>query len=78
MPREWTVKSPADLGRAVAEIRTRRGLTQKELAAQAALSRTYLSHIESGRSSRLIEHALRTLRRLGATVTISIPDDGEA
>jgi DNA-binding XRE family transcriptional regulator len=35
----WQVLSGADLGRAIADIRQARGLTQSELAANAALSR---------------------------------------
>ncbi len=74
----WTIGSAADFGRAIADIRARRGLTQERFAAQAGLSRVYLAQIESGRSARLLEHLLRLLRRAGATVTITLkPDDGE-
>jgi transcriptional regulator with XRE-family HTH domain len=82
--RTWQVRSGADLGRAIADIRQARGLTQSELAVSAALSRDYLAHIEAGRSASLLEKLLRLLRRLGATVTITvdivndIEDDGSA
>lgn len=72
--REWLVRSGGDLGRAVAELRQRRGLTQDELAERAGLTRTYLSKIESGRSVSLLEHQLRLLRRLGADIVVSIDD----
>lgn len=78
-PPSWTISSGEDLGHAIAEIRGRRGLTQREFAAQAGLSRAYLAQIEAGRSVRLLEHLLRVLRRSGATVTITLgADDGEA
>jgi len=38
-----------DIGKAVRECRTRRGLTQKELAAGSGLDPSYVSLIESGR-----------------------------
>ncbi|HTD07723.1 MAG TPA: helix-turn-helix transcriptional regulator [Solirubrobacteraceae bacterium] len=69
----WTIRSGEDLGRAIAEIRTRSGLTQRQLAAQTGLSREYLAQIETGRTGSLLEHLLRVLRRSGADVTVSYP-----
>jgi transcriptional regulator with XRE-family HTH domain len=75
----WTIHSGADFGRAIAEIRARRHLTQAQLAEEAGLRRDYLAQLESGRTVTLLEHLLRILRRCGATVTVSYPgDDGEA
>ena len=54
-------------------------MTQSELAVQSGLSRDYLAKIEGGRTVSLLEHSLRILRRMGATVTISWEsDDGAA
>ena len=75
--RTWVVRSGDDLGRAIADIRRSRGLTQAELAATAGIERPYLAKIETGRSVRLLEHVLRILRRLGATVTITVSDRTE-
>jgi transcriptional regulator with XRE-family HTH domain len=71
------VRSGADLGRALAELRTLRGLTQEQVAAQSGVARDYLARIEAGASVAMIERILRVLRRLGArvTVTIELPDD---
>lgn len=76
----WNIHSGPDFGRAIADIRRRENLTQAQLAAQIGLSRDYLAHLEAGRTSKSLEHLLRTLRRSGATVTISLPedDDGQA
>lgn len=79
--RTWTVRSSADLGRAVASARAARGLTQADLAEGAGINRSYLAALEQGASTLFLERALRVLRRLGATVTVTLPaeqGDGEA
>ncbi len=70
----WTVHSGSDLGRAVADIRHLRNRTQAELATDAGIGRTWLAKFEAGRTSPVLEHLLRLLRRLGASVTITIDD----
>lgn len=68
----YVVRSPEDLGRAVAGIRQAHGLTQAELGEQAGMSRDTVAQLERGRQGRSIELLLRLLRRLGATVTITV------
>lgn len=72
--RTWNVRSTADIGRAIAEIRHERDLTQAELAAEGGLSRHWLAKLETGHSTPVLDHLLRLLRRLGATVTITFGD----
>ncbi len=60
------IRRAADLGRALAEVRTRRGLTQQQVAELAGMDRTYLSRLENDSSSVQLERALRALRRMGA------------
>lgn len=67
------VRSGADVGRAIAALRSRAGMTQQELGELAGLDAAYVSKIESGRTVTLLEHELRILRRLGARVTIELP-----
>jgi DNA-binding XRE family transcriptional regulator len=74
--KQWSVRSSADLGRAIAGARAARGLTQAELAERTGVNRSYLAALEQGASTLLLERALRALRRLGATVTVTLPDDG--
>lgn len=74
----WNIHSGSDLGRAVADIRRRRNLTQAQLAEQTGLSRGYLAHLEAGRTSASLEHLLRVLRRSGATVTVSLAEEDDA
>ena len=77
MQQQWVVRSGADLGAAVAEVRAARGLTQEQLAGEAGLSRSWLAKLEGGRSAVVLDHLIRLLRRLGATVVITFdgPDD---
>lgn len=72
--RRWTVRSPGDLGRAIAGVRAERGLTQAQLADHAGLDRTYLARLEAGATALILERALRALRRMGATVTVELDD----
>lgn len=69
------VRSGEDIGRAIGTLRRIRGLTQEALARRVGMRRVYLSQIESGRTTSLLDHELRVLRELGAEVFISWPDD---
>ena len=74
---EWSIHTPADVGRAIAGVRAERGLTQADFAKQAGIDRGYLARLEAGSSPLVLERSLRALRRMGATVTVSLPrDDG--
>jgi len=73
--KQWSVRSSADLGRAIAGARAARGLTQSELADRTGINRSYLAELEQGASTLQLERALRTLRRLGATVTVTLPPE---
>ena len=70
--REWEVRSAADLGRTIADVRHLRGLSQEQLAESTGVDRTYLAKLEAGASALLVERALRILRRMGATVTVQV------
>jgi transcriptional regulator with XRE-family HTH domain len=79
MHRLWSIHNPADFGRAIAGARAARGLTQVELAEQADIDRGYLARLEAGASQLVLERSLRALRRMGATITVTVPvkDSGE-
>lgn len=74
MQRQMTVRTGADLGAALAEARRARSLTQQQLAESANLDRTYLAKIEAGTSVQMLDRTLRLLRRLGAEVTVTLPE----
>ena len=42
---------------------------------ETGMDRSCLARLEAGRSTILLERALRALRRMGATVTISLSDE---
>ena len=67
----WLVRSPADLGRAISDIRTLSHHTQKTLSDLSGVERSYLAKLEAGASVLMLERALRILRRLGADVTVT-------
>ena len=73
---QWTIRTAADLGRAIAGVRGRHSLTQQRLAEEAGVERSYLARLEAGASTLAIERSLRLLRRMGAKVTVSI-DEGD-
>ena len=77
--RTWTIRTTRDLGRTVADIRAAQRLTQADLAADSGLTRDYVSKLEGGRTSPLLDHLLRLLRRLGATITVTFdaPESAE-
>lgn len=75
--KEWAIKSGPDIGRAIADIRQLRSMTQAELADASGIERTWLTKMEAGRTNRLLEHLLRVLRRLGADVRVTLPADGD-
>lgn len=72
----WSINAPEDLGRAIAGARRRHGWSQDRLAEEIGVDRSYLARLESGASTPLVlERVLRSLRRLGARVTITLPDE---
>lgn len=69
----WRIASAEDLGRALAETRAERGLTQQQLADAIGVQRSYLAELETGASVQMIERLLRGFRRMGAEVTVTLP-----
>lgn len=69
----WRIASAEDLGRALAETRSARGLTQQQLADSIDVQRSYLAELEAGASVQMIERLLRAFRRMGAEVTVTLP-----
>jgi transcriptional regulator with XRE-family HTH domain len=72
--RRWVVRTGADLGSGIGEIRRAHKLTQEQLAEQTGLARPWLAKLEMGRSATVLDQLLRVLRILGATVTITFDD----
>jgi HTH-type transcriptional regulator / antitoxin HipB len=67
----YQLRRPDDLGSAIAEFRTIRGLTQAELADRVGLHRTYLSNLEGGDVPIYVNRLFLLLESLGLTITIA-------
>ncbi len=76
MSQRWNVRSGEDFGRAIGDLRRAKGMTQAQLAESGGLTRSWLARLEAGHSTPVLDHLLRLLRRLGATITITVGDDG--
>ncbi len=58
------------LGQVLRELRTERGLTQRELGQAADINETWISHIEAGRSNP----AWGTVARLATALGVSVAE----
>ena len=76
--RRWRVRRPEDFGRALAEARHDRRLTQADVAEQTGIERSYIARLENGRVSVMLGHLLRALRAVGADITITWNADRDA
>lgn len=77
MPR-YTVERPHDFGDLIAGMREEQGVTQDELADRLGFSRSYLSELESGKSTVQLARLFRTLHALGVNVEVSWSPTAEA
>jgi transcriptional regulator with XRE-family HTH domain len=75
MAGQVTIRSGSDFGLAIAEARAERGLTQVAAAELTGVERTYLARIEAGATTLLLDRIVRTLRRLGAEITVILPEE---
>lgn len=64
-----------DIGALVRQRRRELGLTQHQLAANLRVSQKYISHLEAGKDTLRMGHALRVLKFLGATLTVQFEKD---
>jgi HTH-type transcriptional regulator/antitoxin HipB len=65
------VRSPEDLGRAIAHLRFTHDLTQEELAQRLGISRRYVYEIESGKPNLYALRVFEILNLLGASLTVT-------
>ncbi len=68
------VSSAKDFGLALQAARVARGLSQQDAAARMNVDRTYLSRLEGGHTTLQLERIMTMLRRLGAEITVTIPN----
>jgi transcriptional regulator with XRE-family HTH domain len=58
------------LGQAIRQLRTEQGMSQEELAAEADLHPTWISHLESGRGNP----AWGTVRRISSALDVRVSE----
>lgn len=63
------------LGTNIARLRSRAGITQEELAERAAISPSYLAHIEAGSRRPTLDVLRRLARALDLRVAALLPDE---
>ena len=63
--------SPRQLGQAIKRFRTKRGLTQAQLAESAGVSQPYLSQLEAGAKER---PAVQIVQKLAKALGVKIED----
>lgn len=70
MPR-YVVDRPRDLGTVLAARREALGISQEDLSEQLGFARSYLSELESGKSTLQLARLFRALHTLGVDVEVS-------
>jgi HTH-type transcriptional regulator / antitoxin HipB len=64
------VRNSRELGHLIRDHRTRRGLTQAQLAAQTGASRKWIIDLESGKRAADLSLVFRTLNALGLELDV--------
>jgi HTH-type transcriptional regulator/antitoxin HipB len=65
MLKKCIIRSPQDLGEAIAQARRQRGLSQRQLAAEFGVTQAWISRVEQGYPRTWIGQVLRLAVHLG-------------
>jgi len=68
--REVRVRTTRDISRAIREARKRQGLSQEEISLATDINRTYLSSLESGHETAILNRLLLLIDSLGLELII--------
>jgi HTH-type transcriptional regulator/antitoxin HipB len=69
------VRKQQDIAAVIRAAREDAGLSQAELAEQLVFSRDYMIDLESGKTNLFVSRLLRTLHKLGVTMTLEFGED---
>lgn len=69
------IGSPADIGRLVAHVRRRHGLTQRDMAARLGVTHRWYSELESGKGKQANARYFAVLAAMGIRLRAEV-DDG--
>jgi HTH-type transcriptional regulator/antitoxin HipB len=67
-------RKPQDVAAVIKAVREDAKLSQSELAERLALSRDYMTDLESGKGNLYINRLFRTLHELGITMSLTYRD----
>ncbi|MDO5328528.1 MAG: helix-turn-helix domain-containing protein [Coriobacteriia bacterium] len=65
------INNSKDFGKAIAQARKSRNLTQQDLADYTGYSVSYISHLENGKASAEIDKAIRLANLLALDINIT-------
>jgi HTH-type transcriptional regulator/antitoxin HipB len=68
------VASPQALGRLLQQARLAQGLTQHQVADELGISQSYVSELESGKTSLALVRIFEIMRLTGMTLEAEIPE----
>lgn len=71
------LRTPGDIGLALAQSRIARGLTQQDLATQLDMPQSTVSEIESGKSTIFLRHLLEMARATGLNISAEWDTSGD-
>lgn len=74
MPLRGGVASPQALGRLLQQSRLARGLSQQQVADRLGISQSYVSELESGKTSLALMRIFEIMRLTGMTLQAEIPE----
>jgi y4mF family transcriptional regulator len=69
------IKTAADLGKAVKQVRRREGLTQRQLALSVGTGERFIVDLEAGKETARLGTALRVATALGLKLTAAYEAD---
>lgn len=74
MPLRGGVASPQALGRLLQQSRLAQGLSQQQVAERLGISQSYVSELESGKTSLALMRIFEIMRLTGMTLEAEIPE----
>ena len=74
MPLRGGVASPQALGRLLQQSRLAQGLSQLQVADRLGISQSYVSELESGKTSLALMRIFEIMRLTGMTLEAEIPE----
>lgn len=74
MPLRGGVASPQALGRLLQQSRLAQGLSQQQVVERLGISQSYVSELESGKTSLALMRIFEIMRLTGMTLQAEIPE----